>query len=220
MVKESEVIIVGTGAGMGKDSGLPDFRGDEGFWNNYPPYRGKFNFVECANPAFLQEHPHLFWGFYGHRLSMYRNASPHYGYQLLKKMATSQSSESDNIFAFTSNVDGHFQKAKYPDNRIYEVHGSIHFLQCYSCQTIVDNKFEPIVDLDKMSCSNLPLCSKCEDTLRPNILMFDDWEWVVQRAQPQECNYKQFLKSHSQKNKVLIEIGCGQAIPTIRDMME
>ena len=37
-------ILIGAGAGMGKDSGMPDFRGNEGFWNNYPPYRGKFNF--------------------------------------------------------------------------------------------------------------------------------------------------------------------------------
>jgi NAD-dependent SIR2 family protein deacetylase len=37
-------LLVGAGAGMGKDSGLPDFRGNEGFWNHYPPYKGKFNF--------------------------------------------------------------------------------------------------------------------------------------------------------------------------------
>ena len=37
-------ILIAAGAGMGKDSGMPDFRGNEGFWNNYPPYRGKFNF--------------------------------------------------------------------------------------------------------------------------------------------------------------------------------
>ena len=51
--KISKMRLIATGAGMGKDSGLPDFRGDEGFWNNYPPYRGKFSFYECANPTFL-----------------------------------------------------------------------------------------------------------------------------------------------------------------------
>jgi NAD-dependent SIR2 family protein deacetylase len=43
-LKDSHVLVVGAGAGMGCDSGLPDFRGNEGFWNKYPPYRGKFNF--------------------------------------------------------------------------------------------------------------------------------------------------------------------------------
>lgn len=65
---------------MGVDSGLPDYRGNEGFWNNYPPYRGKFNFMDCANPAFLQSHPELYWGFYGHRLNLYRSTQPHEGF--------------------------------------------------------------------------------------------------------------------------------------------
>ena len=69
---------------MGKDSGMPDFRGNEGFWNNYPPYKNKFNFMECANPDFLENHPHLFWGFYGSRLKMYRETKPHQGFSFLK----------------------------------------------------------------------------------------------------------------------------------------
>ena len=67
-IKNSDVIIIGAGAGIGCDSGLPNYRGDEGFWNNYPPYRGLFNFVECANPQFFAKEPNLFWGFYGSRL--------------------------------------------------------------------------------------------------------------------------------------------------------
>lgn len=71
-LSKSKVMLVGAGAGMGRDSGLPDFRGNEGFWNNYPPYRGKFDFYSCANPDFLRTNPDLFWGFYGSRLVMYR----------------------------------------------------------------------------------------------------------------------------------------------------
>lgn len=41
-IREAKNVIIGTGAGFGIDSGLPDFRGANGFWNNYPPYRGKF----------------------------------------------------------------------------------------------------------------------------------------------------------------------------------
>jgi NAD-dependent SIR2 family protein deacetylase len=43
-LSKCKMILIGAGAGMGKDSGLPDFRGNDGFWNNYPPYRNKFNF--------------------------------------------------------------------------------------------------------------------------------------------------------------------------------
>jgi NAD-dependent SIR2 family protein deacetylase len=68
----ADYVMYSSGAGMGVDSGLPDFRGNEGFWNNYPPYKNKFNFMECANPQFLESNPTLFWGFYGHRLNTYR----------------------------------------------------------------------------------------------------------------------------------------------------
>lgn len=34
----ADYVVYSSGAGMGVDSGLPDFRGDKGFWKNYPPY--------------------------------------------------------------------------------------------------------------------------------------------------------------------------------------
>ena len=45
-VKSAKAMIVTSGAGMGVDSGLPDFRGVEGFWNAYPMYeRLGINFI-------------------------------------------------------------------------------------------------------------------------------------------------------------------------------
>ena len=38
-IRGAKAILIGAGAGMGVDSGLPDFRGNQGFWNAYPPYR-------------------------------------------------------------------------------------------------------------------------------------------------------------------------------------
>ena len=51
IVTEAEVFVITAGAGMGVDSGLPDFRGDHGFWQAYPPYaRLGVSFIDCANP--------------------------------------------------------------------------------------------------------------------------------------------------------------------------
>ena len=36
-IEDAEVILITVGAGMGVESGLPDFRGNEGFWRAYPP---------------------------------------------------------------------------------------------------------------------------------------------------------------------------------------
>jgi NAD-dependent SIR2 family protein deacetylase len=38
-IAATEALLIAAGAGMGVDSGLPDFRGSEGFWQAYPPYR-------------------------------------------------------------------------------------------------------------------------------------------------------------------------------------
>ena len=43
IISEAEAILITAGAGMGVDSGLPDFRGNEGFWNAYPIAK-KLNF--------------------------------------------------------------------------------------------------------------------------------------------------------------------------------
>ena len=70
--------------GFGVDSGLPDFRGDEGFWSAYPPMRRLgLSFVDCANPQWFDREPEFAWGFYGHRLQLYRDTEPHDGFHIL-----------------------------------------------------------------------------------------------------------------------------------------
>lgn len=54
-LQRAEVLVITAGAGMGVDSGLPDFRGDSGFWKAYPPYeRLGITFVGAANPAHFE----------------------------------------------------------------------------------------------------------------------------------------------------------------------
>ena len=72
------------GAGIGIDSGLPDFCGENGFWNAYPALGMLgMNFSEIANPKAFVEQPELVWGFYGHRLRLYRDTVPHEGFRRL-----------------------------------------------------------------------------------------------------------------------------------------
>src|SRR5437867_6444756 len=81
----AEALLIGAGAGLGVDSGLPDFRGAQGFWRAYPPYaRLGLSFVDLANPRWFEDDPHLAWGFYGHRLNLYRATTPHDGFQILR----------------------------------------------------------------------------------------------------------------------------------------
>ena len=111
LIAQADGLLITAGAGMGIDSGMPDFRGENGFWKAYPALRGLgMRFHEIANPKAFHTIPTIAWGFYGHRLALYRNVSPHAGFDVLKDIA---SKIPNGAFVFTSNVDGHFQKAGY-----------------------------------------------------------------------------------------------------------
>ena len=85
-IMSAEAILIGAGAGMGVDSGLPDFRGGQGFWQAYPPYEKLgLDFVTLANPRWFRDDPMLAWGFYGHRLMLYRQTEPHGGFAILRR---------------------------------------------------------------------------------------------------------------------------------------
>ncbi|RLA84617.1 MAG: NAD-dependent deacetylase [Epsilonproteobacteria bacterium] len=217
LIKEADAILITSGAGMGVDSGLPDFRGTEGFWKAYPPIEKLgLSFSDMANPKWFKENPPLAWAFYGHRLNLYRDTIPHTGFKMLLDLVKEKN---NNYFIYTSNVDGQFQKAGFDDNKIHEVHGSIHHLQCNdSCKDkLWDAGAEYIdVDMDKFEAINIPLCDDCGSVARPNILMFGDWHWNHKRSTIQEEKYLMWLKNNKDKNIVIIEIGAGTSIPTIR----
>ena len=71
---------------MGVDSGLPDFRGHQGFWDAYPPYaRLGLRFTDLASPRWFASDPAFGWGFYGHRRNLYRETTPHPGFDVLRR---------------------------------------------------------------------------------------------------------------------------------------
>lgn len=125
-------------------------------------------------------------------------------------------------WVFTSNVDGHFQKAGFPIDRVCEIHGSIHHLQCTAgCDGKIwsADTFEP--DIDSANCrllGELPHCPRCGAPARPNILMFGDWSWIERRTALQLQRIQQWLAGL--ERPVCIEIGAGTHIPTVRNFSE
>ncbi|MCW2311328.1 SIR2 family NAD-dependent protein deacylase [Rhodoferax antarcticus] len=134
IIAGANALVIAAGAGMGIDSGLPDFRGKDGFWNAYPALaKAQIQFPNVANPRAFEDDPGLAWGFYGHRLALYRTAVPHAGFEILRQWSASMPL---GCWIYTSNMDGHFQKTGFAESSINECHGSIHHLQCTSeCQS-------------------------------------------------------------------------------------
>src|SRR5438309_5449869 len=84
-LRDADGLLITAGAGMGVDSGLPDFRGREGFWRAYPALRHEgLSFEQMATAQRFEKDTALAWGFYGHRLRLYRETEPHEGFSILR----------------------------------------------------------------------------------------------------------------------------------------
>ncbi len=223
-ITAADAILIGAGAGMGVDSGLPDFRGPQGFWRAYPPYeRLGLHFTAVANPRWFVQDPELAWGFYGHRMGLYRRTRPHEGFAILRRWAERMPRGG---FVYTSNVDGHFQRAGFDPDRIVEVHGTIAAMQCLDdCGAAIfpSEPYEVAIDESTMrAVPPLPACPKCGALARPNILMFGDSGWDSSHSDAQHRRLDAWLRLRTigRGRFVIVEMGAGTHVPTIRIMSE
>lgn len=217
LLSQADALLVAAGAGIGIDSGLPDFRGPEGFWRAYPALRAeRLPFVEIANPAAFARDPVLAWGFYGHRLALYRRTVPHAGFALLKAWGEAMPL---GAAVFTSNVDGQFQRAGF-GTPLVECHGSVHWLQCSRpCGGTPAiwgaGDFDPDVDEARCRLRNAPpRCPSCGAIARPNVLMFGDGAWIPDRSDAQQAQLSRWMARA--RRPLVIEIGAGTAVPSVR----
>lgn len=214
-IQRATSLLIGAGAGIGVDSGLPDFRGNNGFWKAYPALHG-YPFSAMANPDWFTKDPSRAWGFYGHRLNLYRETTPHNGFNILRNLAVNK-----NTFVYTSNVDGQFQKAGFSAEQICECHGSIHWLQHLFPSTSGTeiwsaNHTEVNVDTSQVrAVGDLP--SRNGQLVRPNILMFGDYYWLAERTDQQYDNMQKWYQQVEPSKLVIIEIGAGTAVPSVRN---
>ena len=221
-IARADALVIGAGAGMGVDSGLPDFRGPEGFWRAYPAYQKLgLRFEQMASPHHFAADPALGWGFYGHRNNLYRSTTPHDGFAILRRWV---GSKPRGGFVFTSNVDDHFGKAGFDRDRIVEIHGSIEWRQCLpGCgAAIFPADQTPIaVEPDSFRAEPpFPVCPRCGGLARPNILMFGDRGFIGDRIDAQLDRFNAWLNSLQGLSVAVVELGAGQAIPTVRSLSE
>lgn len=220
VIADADAIAIFAGAGMSVDSGLPDFRGDEGFWGAYPAAKQLgLSFADLATPMWFNSNPGLAWAFYGHRMRLYNNTQPHDGYAKLLAVAEAKPA---GYFVFTSNVDGHFAKAGFAKERIVECHGSIHQLQC--ADPCNDQSWSTILTKINIEEANfkalnpLPACHQCGGLARPNILMFNDNRWLKHDTEAQKMRMYEWIRPilDNDARLAVIEIGAGTAIKTVR----
>ncbi|MBN1233912.1 MAG: RNA polymerase subunit sigma [Candidatus Coatesbacteria bacterium] len=166
------LVLVLTGAGISSESGIPTYRGSDGYWNkesdNFLP-------MEIATYSMFSRKPWFVWEWYLSRRVQCLNTEPNKGHFAIANME-----KMEDFFLITQNIDNLHKKAGISDNKIFEIHGNLNFARCYKeCSSEVyevDECFNYHVkgmDLSENEKRKLS-CPKCGSMLRPNILWFDE----------------------------------------------
>ena len=154
-------ILVITGAGVSAESGIPTFRGRDGYWQKLDP-------AKLATPEAFAHDPTLVWEWYRERRQRIRSAQPNPAHQAIVKLAA----HADEFLLVTQNVDDLHLRAESegrqlsPD-KIVQIHGDI-FITCCSRCDFRRHEHERHDD------GSLPKCPQCGACMRPGVVWFGE----------------------------------------------
>lgn len=166
-------IVVATGAGMSVASGIPTFRGPEGYWTVgsevYHPQ-------DMATHAAFEAMPEEVWRWYLYRRHVCNRAAPNVGHRVV---AALEQAFGDGFACVTQNVDGLHVRGGCSRERVFEVHGSIDMMRDLGTGERV-----PIPDGVEIPERDTPMSPEIWDQLvnpatgnrcRPHVLWFDEF---------------------------------------------
>ena len=158
LVKASNRTVILTGAGISTESGLPDFRSNNGFWTKNQP-------IQFNEFLLSEEKQRLSWERNIELHSLLKNIKPNLGHMFVEKITSLQK----NNFLITQNIDGLHQKSGVPKNKMIEIHGSAVEAACLECeakQNILD--FHDAIKFE----SPLPKCTVCGGVVKVATISF------------------------------------------------
>ncbi|TAF63916.1 MAG: NAD-dependent deacetylase [Cytophagales bacterium] len=214
-IENANAIVINTGAGMGVDSGLADYRGNGGQWGQVENDTQKSIF-EVVNPQGFLENPKYSWTLFGKRIKEYAETQPHNGYRILKNWITNYHLD---YFCLTSNIDSHFQKSGFAEENIRELHGTLAYFQSSRpdlAKGIWKNELSGDEIIANAQKEIFPMCPISKVLARPNVYMFRDETYIDTRSKEQEKRFQLFLERNKEKNILVFEIGSGPHVQTIR----
>ena len=168
-------LVVLTGAGVSAESGIPTFRGREGFWSvGSQVYQAQ----ELATNAFFARHPQAVWGWYLYRWSLCQRALANAGHVALAEMSQHCG---NRLTLVTQNVDGLHRRAGSPEAQTFEVHGTLDRMRCSAaCSRALVPTPTEFLDwerhrLPEAQESHRLHCQQCGAWMRPHVLWFDEY---------------------------------------------
>lgn len=153
-IQTAKKVVVLTGAGISNESGIPTFRGKDGYWKNYKP-------EELATPQAFKRDPSLVWSWYDMRREICQKAEPNPAHFIVAEMEKNY----PEFLLITQNVDNLHRRAG--NNKLVEIHGNIFKARCTQCSWKGDFLDVPLKE-------NPPKCPVCFKMIRPDIVWFGE----------------------------------------------
>lgn len=151
-------LVVLTGAGVSKESGIPTFReAQDGLWARYDPM------MMASREGFLRN-PRLVWEWYEYRFGMVEAARPNLGHLAIAELEQII----PHTAVITQNIDGLHQAAG--SRHVYELHGSIRRYKCLSGRHTGFTRAD-LAATDERP----PRCPHCGDLIRPDVVWFGEY---------------------------------------------
>jgi len=157
-VNAASRLVVLTGAGVSKESGIPTFReAQDGLWARYDP-------MEMASERGFLRNPKLVWEWYEYRFGMVASAQPNPGHRAIAALEELIPA----VTVVTQNIDGLHQAAG--STRVLELHGSIRRYKCLRGKHTGYTRADLAGQAEKP-----PRCLQCGDLIRPDIVWFGEY---------------------------------------------
>jgi NAD-dependent deacetylase len=188
-LKHGHKFVFLTGAGISRSSGLATFRGKEGLWRKFDP-------ISLATTKAFKKDPKMVWEWYYERRKKVLSARPNPAH-----IAIAELGKYKDVHVLTQNVDGLHRLAG--SKKIIELHGNIYRARCTKCS------FK--TNLDKRFPEPPPVCKKCGNNMRPDIVWFDEdidkkiWKKATMLAS--ECD-------------IMIVVGTSLTVPPANNLPE
>src|SRR5438046_154540 len=186
-MRDRHVLVI-TGAGVSAESGIPTFRGKDGYWRNLDP-------AQLATPEAFARDPKLVWEWYRERRQRIRNAQPNAAHAAITRLAQ----HADEFLLVTQNVDDLHARAGSPKEKMVQIHGDIFVTRCSRCDyqfrdigrggspepptahatdvlggrlgSIAPTSAQPNYDHEEKT---IPKCPECGALMRPGVVWFGE----------------------------------------------
>jgi NAD-dependent deacetylase len=155
-------VLVLTGAGVSAESGIPTFRGKDGYWRNLDP-------AKLATPEAFARDPQLVWDWYRERRQRIRNAQPNAAHEAIATLAK----HADEFLLVTQNVDDLHARAGSHQETMVQIHGDIFVTRCWRCD-FKGHDYEHEQDQEQKQQDVIPRCAKCGALMRPGVVWFGE----------------------------------------------